>query len=671
MRDVLKTEMMPNRSSRRARGHGRRNPAATAVLLLAAVLAMTVLLPGTGNIASADPSANDWLRLRNCESGNNYAINTGNGYYGAYQFDLSTWRSVGGTGYPHQASPAVQDALALKLWQQRGWSPWACADIVGLTGSPSAAPPGPAPAPLGSLDVVAASGLAAVVAGWAVDPSSPTTSLDVHVYVNGAGAVRSANKPRADVNGALGIYGQHGFYDSVGLNPGSNNVCVYAIGTAGTNSLLGCRTVYGTVPPAGYVDVMAASGSNVTVNGWAFDPNSNSSSIPVHVYVNGGWGIDGVANLPRGDVNGAFGISGQHGFSITVPGKLSRGANTVCAYAIGVTQGGNNGAIGCRTVQGPQPPIGSLDVVARSGSQAFVAGWAVDPGAPSTSIAVHVYVNSTGRAISADQPRADVNSVVGVSGQHGYSTTVPLQNGANSVCTYAIGVGGNNNTLLGCRSVNYSPQAIEGLQVEPDAAADSARVAAPDPATSFSAAVTGSSAAPTTSPVPPRTSSSTAPAPTTAAPTSTAPTSSVPTAATPTSATTTIPAPTPAGSAAPTFSAAPPSTVLTTPTAVPAGKGGLDPLVVDGLTGTLTGWVAAPVSEQGTKLRVTVNGVTHDVLATAIRTDITQAGLPATPIGFTDAVTLTKGSNEVCVYEIDGDDGISTAPLACRTEQVR
>jgi hypothetical protein len=97
------------------------------------------------------PSANDWYRLRMCESSNNYAINTGNGYYGAYQFNLATWRSVGGTGYPNQASPAVQDALALKLYDERGWEPWTCAKILGL-GTSTGAPAAIAPAWPGSKD---------------------------------------------------------------------------------------------------------------------------------------------------------------------------------------------------------------------------------------------------------------------------------------------------------------------------------------------------------------------------------------------------------------------------------------------------------------------------------------------------------------------------------------
>lgn len=97
---------------------------------LAGLAATAVILPGS--IASADPSANDWYRLRVCESSDNYSIDTGNDHYGAYQFDLPTWRSVGGTGYPNRASAAEQDARALILYRMRGWQPWQCASILGL-----------------------------------------------------------------------------------------------------------------------------------------------------------------------------------------------------------------------------------------------------------------------------------------------------------------------------------------------------------------------------------------------------------------------------------------------------------------------------------------------------------------------------------------------------------
>jgi resuscitation-promoting factor RpfA len=133
-------------------GHRRRTRGAVAAgLVTVAATAAALLLPITA--ASADPSATDWFRLRMCESSNNYSINTGNGYYGAYQFDLSTWRSVGGTGYPNQASPTEQDYRALYLYRMRGWQPWTCAGILGLREDADAGsgrvPPPPGSPPTG------------------------------------------------------------------------------------------------------------------------------------------------------------------------------------------------------------------------------------------------------------------------------------------------------------------------------------------------------------------------------------------------------------------------------------------------------------------------------------------------------------------------------------------
>jgi peptidoglycan hydrolase-like protein with peptidoglycan-binding domain len=65
-----------------------------------------------------------WACIRQHESGGNYATNTGNGYYGAYQFSLPTWRSLGGVGLPSDAPPAVQDAMAQKLQARSGWGQW-------------------------------------------------------------------------------------------------------------------------------------------------------------------------------------------------------------------------------------------------------------------------------------------------------------------------------------------------------------------------------------------------------------------------------------------------------------------------------------------------------------------------------------------------------------------
>ena len=66
----------------------------------------------------------NWGALANCESGGNpNAVNPA-GYYGLYQFDTGTWRSVGGSGLPTSASAAEQTYRAKLLYKQRGRSPW-------------------------------------------------------------------------------------------------------------------------------------------------------------------------------------------------------------------------------------------------------------------------------------------------------------------------------------------------------------------------------------------------------------------------------------------------------------------------------------------------------------------------------------------------------------------
>lgn len=87
--------------------------------------------PAPAPAAVADGSV--WDRLAQCEAGGNWAINTGNGYYGGLQFTLSSWRAVGGTGYPHQASREEQIARGKMLLARQGWGAWpACTSKLGL-----------------------------------------------------------------------------------------------------------------------------------------------------------------------------------------------------------------------------------------------------------------------------------------------------------------------------------------------------------------------------------------------------------------------------------------------------------------------------------------------------------------------------------------------------------
>jgi uncharacterized protein YabE (DUF348 family) len=82
---------------------------------------------------SSTPSGSVWDKLAQCESGGNWSINTGNGYYGGLQFSLSTWRAYGGSGYPHKASREEQIRIAKKLQAAAGWGSWpACSSKLGL-----------------------------------------------------------------------------------------------------------------------------------------------------------------------------------------------------------------------------------------------------------------------------------------------------------------------------------------------------------------------------------------------------------------------------------------------------------------------------------------------------------------------------------------------------------
>jgi hypothetical protein len=113
------TGLTPHRSAV-VRGHHARNRASRAGRALRV------------RRAPALPAGDVWARLRQCESGGRYDRNSGNGFYGAYQFLPSTWRSLGFGGMPHEAAPEVQDAAARKLQTRGGWGQWpACSRRIG------------------------------------------------------------------------------------------------------------------------------------------------------------------------------------------------------------------------------------------------------------------------------------------------------------------------------------------------------------------------------------------------------------------------------------------------------------------------------------------------------------------------------------------------------------
>ncbi|WP_316739915.1 transglycosylase family protein [Streptomyces sp. MK7] len=122
---------------------GARRARTTAALAGAALLAPLGLLAASGEARAADGGV--WDRIAQCESGGNWHINTGNGYYGGLQFAAGTWRAYGGTAYAptaDQASRAQQITVATRVQQAQGWGAWpVCSARAGASGSaPDAGP---------------------------------------------------------------------------------------------------------------------------------------------------------------------------------------------------------------------------------------------------------------------------------------------------------------------------------------------------------------------------------------------------------------------------------------------------------------------------------------------------------------------------------------------------
>ncbi len=305
--------------------------------------------------------------------------------------------------------------------------------------------------PVGRLDVAAPGPRTVDVAGWALDPSDPEP-IAVHVYVDGTGVALTASGAGSGAGAASPAHGGHAFAATLRAAPGRHTVCAYGINTgAGGNSVLGCRSV--VVPggdPFGSLDVVAPAAGGVAVAGWAIDPDT-AGPIAVHVYVDGS-GSALTASATRGDVGAAYpGYGSGHGFAATL--RAAPGRHTVCAYGINTGAGGNS-VLGCRSVVvSGGDPFGSLDVVAPAAGGVAVAGWAIDPDTAGP-IAVHVYVDGSGSALTASATRGDVGAAYpGYGSGHGFAATLRAAPGRHTVCAYGINTGTGGNRLLRCQVV--------------------------------------------------------------------------------------------------------------------------------------------------------------------------------------------------------------------------
>lgn len=325
-------------------------------------------------------------------------------------------------------------------------------------------PTGGDASPIGDINSVTRSGSTAVVRGWTIDADT-TDPILVDAWVNGRYVTTlAANESRPDVAQYYPASGaNHGFTGNVALNPGDNNVCLFAINVmGGSHTQLGCRSIFvGSSNPRGDINGLAVSGTSATMRGWSFDADT-TDSIAVDFWVNGRYATSVTANQSRPDVQAVFpSQSANHGFSATVP--LIAGDNNVCAYGINVA-GGSHTLLGCRSAYvGSNSPRGDINGVYATGNVGNFRGWTFDADT-SDSILVDVWVNGRyAKTISANESRPDVQSYFPAqSANHGFSGNVPLQSGDNNICLYGINVGGGSHTQLGCRNLAVVPRSPQG-----------------------------------------------------------------------------------------------------------------------------------------------------------------------------------------------------------------
>ncbi|MFJ6012656.1 transglycosylase family protein [Streptomyces sp. NPDC092952] len=119
-----------------SKGKHRRPSKAVRLVTLAGVAGAAVAVPLMGATNASAASVATWDAVAQCESGGNWSINTGNGYYGGLQFSQSSWAAAGGTQYAPRAdlaTKAQQIATAERLLALQGPGAWACAGAGGLT----------------------------------------------------------------------------------------------------------------------------------------------------------------------------------------------------------------------------------------------------------------------------------------------------------------------------------------------------------------------------------------------------------------------------------------------------------------------------------------------------------------------------------------------------------
>lgn len=313
--------------------------------------------------------------------------------------------------------------------------------------------------PFGGINTAAATGSTVHIRGWTVDPDRTSTSVTVEISEGSHLIFRApTNLLRADVNSHYNIRGNHGYDVKFQALNGRHTYCLQydniAYGSGNTRTCF-ARTVNGS--PHGVIDsAQARADGSVVIRGWTYDPDSTAQSLQVALLDTGRSIGTFTANAPRADLNHTYNITGNHGYTLTVPHVLDA-SHTYCVYATNIGPPAPTAKLGCQTLSVANNPFGALDTATGGTGQIELAGWAIDPNSPTTSLTVTVSIDGQAAVpITTDIPRPDINLAYHVSGDHGFHTLLPASPGTHDVTVTVTNLQGGTDLTLPTRTVSTS-----------------------------------------------------------------------------------------------------------------------------------------------------------------------------------------------------------------------
>ena len=310
---------------------------------------------------------------------------------------------------------------------------------------------------------------AITVSGWAVDPDAVTGAVPVSLRIDNGWFALSASSAGADLSSQYpGAGTNHYFSGTYPLTPGNHSLCTYLVnvGGAGSQGTLGCQTVAvpsAPAPVAAFTSVTASYGS-ISVSGWALRPDAPTAPVNLAVNLGSTW-IGMTTNQPNATASTVVAAAGPNqGFTTTF--AAPPGAQSFCLWA--TPTAGPSVVVACTTVTvpTPAPAVAAIDAVTGVPGAVNVSGWAVYPGAPTTSVNMAIQVGASWYGLTANSPNSEAKpGVSGAGPNQGFVGSVPLPAGTYSVCIWVSEpTGGAVN--LGCQSATVPAPAVTKSQID-------------------------------------------------------------------------------------------------------------------------------------------------------------------------------------------------------------